>query len=355
MTNTSLKIIKSDKWVKNWSGNWCTIFTTLYYAYTRGLKPYIGKNLDTNLLICERKVSSNYIAKKVLDNYCKYIADLVIKNNKLAAKWAEDTINTAEDLFKVIAKLKSKNDLTLSNLLELKDNFYLHIPPHFSMKKVVDYLPAKLQKKLAPGLIVARLKTENLFNAVDSALRKYTKLIAKKTGYPLNLVDFLTIDEVELYLKNNKLPSKKELVNRSGGLAFFCQGESAELLTGNAYRDLQKYLVSFTGNELKGTTAYKGTAKGVARVVLDPFKVKKFDKGDILITGMTRPEFLSLMKKASAFVTDAGGLLSHAAIVARELKKPCILATENASKVIKDGDLIEVNADKGVVRILKRA
>ena len=115
--------IKSEKWIKNWSGNWRTTFTTLYYAYTNGLKPYIGKNLDTNLLICEKKVSSNYIAKRVLNNYCKYIADLVIKDNKLAKKWAKDTITTAENLFKVMAKLKNKNDLTLSNLLELKANF----------------------------------------------------------------------------------------------------------------------------------------------------------------------------------------------------------------------------------------
>jgi len=347
--------IKSEKWIKNWSGNWRTTFTTLYYAYTNGLKPYIGKNLDTNLLICEKKVSSNYIAKRVLNNYCKYIADLVIKDNKLAKKWAKDTITTAENLFKVMAKLKNKNDLTLSNLLELKANFYFHIPPHFSMKKVVDYLPDKLQKKLTPELIAARLKTENLFNAVDSALRKYTKLIAKKTLYPLGLVDFLTIDEVEIYLKNNKLPPKRELVSRSNGLAFFCQGKNIELFTGNIYSNLQKYLSSFTGDELRGTAAHKGLVKGTARIVFDPFKVKKFDKGDILITGMTRPEFLSLMKKAAAFVTDAGGLLSHAAIVARELKKPCILATENASKVIKDGDLVEVDANNGVVKILKRA
>jgi phosphoenolpyruvate synthase/pyruvate phosphate dikinase len=216
-------------------------------------------------------------------------------------------------------------------------------------------LPERLQKKLSPGLIAARLKTENLFNAVDLALRKYTELIAKKTGYPLALADFLTIDEMENYLKNNKLPSKKELTSRSKGLAFFCAGKNVKLLTGSSYKDLQKYLVSFSGNELKGAIAYKGLAKGKARIVLDPFKVKKFDKGDVLITGMTRPEFLSLMKKASAFVTDAGGLLSHAAIVARELKKPCILATENASKVIKDGDLVEVDANKGIVRILKRA
>lgn len=349
-----LSKIKSEKWIKNWSGNWRTAFTTLYYIYADGLKPYIGKNLDTNLLICEQKVSSNYIAKRVLDKYGKYTAALIVKDNKLALKWAKDTIITAENLFKIMDRLKSKNDLTLSNLLDLKTNFYLHVPPHFSMKKVVDYLPLNLQKKLTPGLMAARLKTENLFNAVDLALRKYTKLIAKKEGYPLDLVDFLTINEIEVYLKNKRLPIKKKLIERSQGLAFFCQGENVKIITGKNYGNLQKYLSSFNGNELKGAIAHKGLAKGVARIVLDPFKVRRFDKGDILITGMTRPEFLSLMKKASAFVTDAGGLLSHAAIVARELKKPCILATENASKVIKDGDLIEVDANKGIVRILKR-
>jgi phosphohistidine swiveling domain-containing protein len=350
-----LSQIKSEKWVKNWSGNWRIAFATLYYTYTQGLKSYIGKNLDTNLLVCEQKVSSNYIAKKVLDKYCTYTAGLIIKDNALAKKWAKDTIATAEHLFEVMAKLKNKNNLTLSNLLELKSAFYLHIPPHFSMKKVVDYLPEKLQKKLTPGLIAARLKTEHLFNAVDLALRKYTKLIAQETGHAKDLVDFLTIDEIEQYLKNHKLPSKKELVGRSNGVAFFCQQKTVELLVGSSYKDLQKGLASFTGNELKGSIAYRGLAKGTARIIFNPFKVKKFDKGDVLITGMTRPEFLPLMKKASAFVTDAGGLLSHAAIVARELKKPCILATENASKVIKDGDLVEVDANNGIVRILKRA
>jgi pyruvate,water dikinase len=61
------------------------------------------------------------------------------------------------------------------------------------------------------------------------------------------------------------------------------------------------------------------------------------------------------MKKATAFVTDAGGILSHAAIVAREMKKPCIIGTGVATKVLKDGDLVEVDANKGVVKIIKRA
>jgi pyruvate,water dikinase len=69
-----------------------------------------------------------------------------------------------------------------------------------------------------------------------------------------------------------------------------------------------------------------------------------FIEGDILVTGMTRPEYLPFVKKCSAFITDAGGMLSHAAITARELHKPCIIGTEIATKILKDGDLIEVDA-----------
>ena len=87
--------------------------------------------------------------------------------------------------------------------------------------------------------------------------------------------------------------------------------------------------------------------------MVNPREVSVFDKGDILVTGMTRPEFLPLMEKAAAFVTDAGGILSHAAIVAREMRKPCVIGTHVATKVLKDGDVVEVDADKGIVKIMK--
>lgn len=71
-----LQEIKSDTWIKNWSGNWRLPFASLYHVYTTGLKYYIGRNLKTNLLLCEPDVSSNYIARKELDRYCRYIAKL---------------------------------------------------------------------------------------------------------------------------------------------------------------------------------------------------------------------------------------------------------------------------------------
>ena len=81
-------------------------------------------------------------------------------------------------------------------------------------------------------------------------------------------------------------------------------------------------------------------------------ELNKVKKGDILVTYMTSPNFLLAMKLSAGFVTNEGGLTCHAAIVARELKKPCVIGTKIATEVIKDGDLIEVDANKGVVKII---
>jgi pyruvate,water dikinase len=77
-------------------------------------------------------------------------------------------------------------------------------------------------------------------------------------------------------------------------------------------------------------------------------------KGEILVSPTTDPESIGAIKKAAAIVTDVGGMLSHAAITSRELNIPCIVETGNASKILKTGDLVEVDADNGVVRILER-
>ncbi|MBU3906524.1 phosphoenolpyruvate synthase, partial [Patescibacteria group bacterium] len=79
----------------------------------------------------------------------------------------------------------------------------------------------------------------------------------------------------------------------------------------------------------------------------------KMEKVDILVAGMTSPEFIIVMKKAKAIITDHGGMTSHAAIVSRELGVPCIVGTKIATQVLKDGDLVEVDADQGVIKIIK--
>ena len=106
--------------------------------------------------------------------------------------------------------------------------------------------------------------------------------------------------------------------------------------------------------EIKGMTAQGGKIQARVKIILSPDDGDKIYDGDILVTKMSTPNFLPLMKKASAFITDIGGITSHAAIISREMKKPCIIGTQNATQILKDGDLVEVDADNGVVKILKK-
>lgn len=104
--------------------------------------------------------------------------------------------------------------------------------------------------------------------------------------------------------------------------------------------------------EFKGSVASTGMARGIVRLVLLKQQVGELLEGEILVTEMTNPDFVPAMKKAAAIITDEGGVTCHAAIVSREMHKPCIIGTKIATKVLKDGDEIEVDAEKGIVRIL---
>jgi len=107
-------------------------------------------------------------------------------------------------------------------------------------------------------------------------------------------------------------------------------------------------------NTLQGQIGCKGKAQGRVKVITSTEDFHRFEAGDVLVAHMTTPDYVLLMQKSAAIVTDMGGMLSHAAIVSRELGKPCVIGTKVATQVFKDGDLVEVDADKGVVRILEK-
>ncbi|MBU1975246.1 MAG: phosphoenolpyruvate synthase, partial [Nanoarchaeota archaeon] len=106
--------------------------------------------------------------------------------------------------------------------------------------------------------------------------------------------------------------------------------------------------------EINGQIAFTGKATGTVKIVNTAQDMAKFETGDILVSRSTCPSLAPAMQKASAFVTDLGGLTCHAAIIARELKKPCVVGTKSATRTLNDGDTVEVNANTGKVTILKR-
>lgn len=102
--------------------------------------------------------------------------------------------------------------------------------------------------------------------------------------------------------------------------------------------------------KLVGKVGHLGKARGYARIVLHNTDLSRVRSGDIIVCKFARPEFIQIMKKAGAVIADQGGTTSHAAVISREWGIPCVIGTKIATKVLKDGDLVEVNADEGIVR-----
>jgi pyruvate,water dikinase len=100
-----------------------------------------------------------------------------------------------------------------------------------------------------------------------------------------------------------------------------------------------------------GQSASPGRARGRVRIVLSGEQSEAMELGDVLVTSMTNPDLVLAMEKASAIVTDEGGITCHAAITARELGVPCVIGTGNATKLLPDGAFVNVDADTGTVEV----
>jgi phosphoenolpyruvate synthase/pyruvate phosphate dikinase len=101
---------------------------------------------------------------------------------------------------------------------------------------------------------------------------------------------------------------------------------------------------------LRGRGASAGIVRGTARIINSPDD--EFLDGAILVARVTTPDLVNLMKKSAGIITDQGGILSHAAIIARELGKPCVVDTGDATTKLRDGQTVEIDGEKGVVKIL---
>jgi len=119
-------------------------------------------------------------------------------------------------------------------------------------------------------------------------------------------------------------------------------GEDAEAHKRDGGRPAGEVLV-------RGLGAAPGRASGGVRLLSDPHETAAFRDGDVLVAHMTTPDWVPLMRRAAAIVTDSGGMTCHAAIVSRELGIPCVAGTGEATRKLRDGELVTVDATHGVV------
>ncbi|MFA6391722.1 MAG: PEP-utilizing enzyme [Patescibacteria group bacterium] len=201
-------------------------------------------------------------------------------------------------------------------------------------------------------------RVEAFFRADFGASFMYHE-IARRNKFNEDWVMELSVEEMYGALDGKILPDKTEMQRRFTNYAMVVEDAKTKLVVDpKEIKKLEeKYSVEIVdSNELQGKMAsLGGIIRGRAKICLDKKDIGKIERGDILVAQFTTPDFVPAMEKAAAIVADQGGLSSHAAIVSRELGVPCVIDTKNGTRIIKDNDLLEINAQTGLVKILERA
>ncbi|MCD4761320.1 hypothetical protein K8R42_05520 [bacterium] len=224
-------------------------------------------------------------------------------------------------------------------------------------KQIINEL--KLSKKLIQEfealskLLYLKDYRKNIIYQANYNISFLLKEIAKRFKYPVKLLHYVLPKEMQdVFVKQI---SKAELEKRYKLSVLRCGVDELELFTGvKAKQIADKFLKSKikinNAFPLQGQIASPGKAKGKVKIVNNTKDISKVKNGDILVSVKTDPTLLPAMKKASAVVTEVGGITSHAAIVARELKVPCVIGVHNVSSILKDDQIIIVDAELGIIK-----
>ena len=188
--------------------------------------------------------------------------------------------------------------------------------------------------------------------------------IASRNKIDLKTLTFLyRSEDIEALLDSGRILTDNEIKERKLCTAYELTGGTLVSYLGQGALDIKNNSLTNSHNnnifEVKGACARPGKVVGKIHIlkINDPEATSIFRKSffdGILVTAMTQPNVVDIAKRASAIITDEGGMLCHAAIISREFGIPCVVGTHNATQVLHDGDMVEVDADNGVVTIIKR-
>lgn len=348
-----LQDLKSNQdWTKFWAFRFSLLGASILCSYyPKKLKEQMGKGFSHIVIISKKGHSTCLLKSKEREEFGKHQIKVYIKNGGMSG-FCKLMRKETDKIFSFIKEFKGKNKISKKDFEEFVDAMQYYLGIYTVPRQVIDFIDPGMVEKILNDLKEIRLYSEPVFGLVEEAIQTVSSQISSQSGYKSENISCMLLQELQQYLEIGKLPEEEILKKRYQRCGVYFNKDGYEYTTDSkTISKLENLHIKKTG-VVSGVVAFKGKVRGIARIVDNPFKVNEFNKGDILLTGMTRPDFLPLMEKSSAIVTDIGGLLCHAAIVAREIGKPCIIGTQKATKTFKEGDRIEVDANKGIVRKL---
>lgn len=328
-----------------------------------------------NNYVAERAINilNGYIKRAERENEKQAIYDALFRPAKRAAvlqlqdevrKHRKLSNDLLEDLYE---RFKWLSCLDLHNRPWTKGEFREHIKSFTitqpkkkeSLTKVAEQL--KIEARDLEYLLMAKrfvyikdARDDYRRQGVFYALR-FFKELARRMNIDPKDISFLQASEILAFLDDRLKISKQVISKRKKGFVLYLDVHKKLVCLHG--REASKALKAFRllagqekFKEIAGRVASKGVVSGRVVIVRGVKDLDKVEKGDILIAVETHPDYVPAMRKAVAIVTDEGGLTGHAAIVSREFGIPCIVGTKNATLLLQDGDIVEVNAEKGIVK-----
>ncbi|MCB9359657.1 hypothetical protein H6503_07030 [Candidatus Woesearchaeota archaeon] len=211
---------------------------------------------------------------------------------------------------------------------------------------------------VAADIVFLKGYRKEVFFHGSYVLSKILREIAKRHDLSLNQMYMMSHLEIENLLLYGEKPLIEEINKRQGKSVWHCKDGKANLLLG---KEAEEFIASKNIehdekqdgiSELKGICACPGKAKGRVKVINTPSEMDKMEKGDVMVAHTTFPSLVPAMKKASAIITEDGGMTCHAAIVSREMGTPCITGIKSALLYLEDGVEVDIDAGEGIVKIL---
>ena len=360
---------------RDWTVIYCQI---AYQIFTQEFEnQFMWRYTDVCLLWDGRKEILYRSNKEHTSGMFQFIVKELKKNPDFIKDTSELLIQESQDYKKKFSKLlsfsfkeKSNRELNLLFFEFVRES--IAIGPKYVMmiyfpQQIEFYSKYELKYRGEKDIAVqARTVAEKIYGPLSDGLsEKFGKEALRRIKLPEDYYYFISIEETSAIFKdkvsgNFKLKLTRELKKRKK--YFFVAGGNIWHIPLKQYLNakgwnLIEHSVDKEVKTIKGTPAFKQRKAVIGKVVIVENKRELFkvQENDILVAPMTIPEYVPAISKVSAIITDEGGVTCHAAIVAREMNKPCIIGTKIATKVLKDGDLVEVDADNGIVKVIKRA
>ncbi len=315
--------------------------------HLKELKRYIGVGYSMCAFFHDNSHVVFYRSEADEENFNRKIAERFL-NEKGYADFAVGKLKLLTDNFDEF--LKKEKRLTKDNVERFFEMANAHFSFHLAVFWSADYIAKhdliEKNKSLYALLEKYRKYNEHVLPAIE-------RWIAVQKGD----ISLMRPEEcLDIFLRNKKIPIARAKARKNSAFVYFdkCSqsvsiGRSAKNLKEKFDRVfLKRY--PFDGKSIKGIVVFPGCYRGRVRVAEKFEDLKKIKKGEILVAPMTRPAYNMYIRHAGAIIVDEGATLSHASILAREFSIPCVIGTKIATKVLKDGDLVEVDADNGIVK-----